>query len=196
MQTLDIWDMDYKEEMNMYKAGDKFIIEIEESCGADGFSQSGVWGVKGFSLSGIREETLNLLEKYVPSNTDYEKGLSDAWECLKKIRNSNEEELREIFNLPFAARIKDVLNNCTPQEAIDKLKAWEEKHEIKVGDVIISSEGNKAVIQFITPNGEWECFNKYTYFTLNKEKQKLWKRTGKHIDLTEIFKGLEAEDAD
>ena len=123
----------------------------------------------------------------------YEKGLSDAWDCIRKIKDNDILTNQEIFEVDYQ---REIIDKCTPQEAIEKLKTWEEKQEIKVGDVIISSEGNKAVIQFITPNGEWECFNKHTYFILNKEKQKLWKKTGKHIDLTEIFNGLEEKDAD
>lgn len=199
-----------------YQVGDKFIVEIGEKYNYAEPTENAeqeespmvLYRIKGFNSLVFDENGLDRLIRYDSAqdaayddgfeagilnakDKGYDKGLSDAWEYLEKLMDKDVEELKEIFDLPYIKNVIDVLNHLTPKEAVDKLKAWEEKHEIKVGDVIISNEGNKAVVQFITPNGEWECLNKCTYFTLNKEKQKLWKRTGKHIDLTEIFKGLE-----
>jgi len=180
----------------MYKVGDKFIIEIEESCGADGFSQSNVWGVKGFSPLAVREETLNLLEKYVPSDAGYEKGLSDAWKVAKKIcLNPDDggidfETIEKIFGAtPYA-----VMKSNTPQEAIDKLKAWEEKQEIKVGDVVRVDDLVGDFVVTWNKEKTAHCMSLSTGAFCVRNHEKLAK-TGKHIDLTEIFKGLEGEDA-
>lgn len=177
----------------MCKVGDKFIIEIEESCGADGFSQSGVWGVKGFSPLAVREETLNLLEKYAPSNTGYEKGLSDAWECMKKILYMTVSEQKEAFGvLEFS--VDDILEKLSPQEAIDKLKEWEEKQEIKVGDVVVVYPNNyKACVIAVADTGQLTVYDKQrNTFKVHKDNVR---KTGKRIDLTDIFKELEGEDA-
>lgn len=122
---------------------------------------------------------------------NYEKSLSDAWECMKKLRDKDVEELKEIFGLPCIKNVIDVLNHLTPQEAINKLKEWEEKHEIKVGDVV---RVDGLIGDFVVT---WRkekmahCMSLSTGFFYVRNHEKFAK-TGRHIDLTEIFNTLEA----
>jgi len=122
----------------------------------------------------------------------YEKGLSDAWECMKKILDMTVSEQREVFGiLEFSA--DDILGKLTPQEAIEKLKAWEEKQEIKVGDVVrVDSLVGDLVVTWCK-EGKADCMSLSTGAFCIIDCEKLVK-TGKHIDLTEIFKGSEGED--
>lgn len=164
------------------------------------------------------EEVIANAEKY-----GYDKGLSDAWECAKQVYDLSFSDVKEIYGEENDTLLK-VMRNFTPQKAIEKLKAWKTFQEvkkecegcsawdgydcsrtqeedclkeIKVGDVIKSCNGNTAVIQYIDAWDMWQCFNKNGgSFTLDHEKQRYWKKTGKHIDLTMIFKGLEEEGAD
>ena len=71
----------------------------------------------------------------------YNKGLEDAWECVKKLTVNDylkdgydSDELLKIFGTD---NIFCILKNYTPQEALAKLEAYEkEQAEIKVGDVV------------------------------------------------------------
>ena len=210
----------------MCKVGDKFIIEIGEKYEAEGtnftpeqdLEPEFLYQIKGFNSLVFDENGLDRLEKYESFNLfeeakkqnnrrlkeeasnkeyskGYEKGLSDAWECMKKILDMTTSEQREAFNiLEFSA--DDILGKLSPQEAVEKLKVWEKKQEIKEGDYIISNNGTMAVVQRIDPWGGWGCLTKDGHTTITDEHKKYWKKTGRHIDLTDIFKELEDENAD
>lgn len=69
---------------------------------------------------------------------EYDRGLEDAWELVKKIRGfyrcrSLEDEELYIFGCHF----EDVFSKYTVQEALEKVKEYEKKQEeIEVGDVV------------------------------------------------------------
>lgn len=197
--------------MKMYKVGDKFIIEIGGEYpenhfqdGENGKAPAILYKIKGFNSLVFDEKGLDRLTNYEDGfivafsdamNKGYEKGLSDAWECLKKIISMDISELNDIFNMCEWSS-EDILENIRPREAIKKLKEWEEKQKINVGDLIKSCGGSVAVVQYIDAWDVWHCFGKDGNFTLDHELQRYWEKTGKHIDLTEIFKALEVEDGD
>lgn len=71
---------------------------------------------------------------------DYKYGMSEAWEIAKKISLTKEKggfgekELEEIFG---TAKSDAIFERLTPQQAKEKISAWEEaKEEIKVGDIV------------------------------------------------------------
>lgn len=71
---------------------------------------------------------------------DYKYGMAKAWEIAKRISLSKEnggfgaEELKEIFG---ATKPEIILSKYTPQQAKEKIEAWEEAmEEIQVGDVV------------------------------------------------------------
>lgn len=77
----------------------------------------------------------------------YQKGLNDAWEAARKIKNMSCYSRNEIFGTEFSDR---VFERNTPSEAIEKIRAYEQKQEgIKVGDEVIAPMG-VAVITEIT----------------------------------------------
>lgn len=51
----------------------------------------------------------------------YEKGLSDAWECVDKINSMSHKEQEECFGRTYLVNILEI----EPSEAIEKLKAYE-----------------------------------------------------------------------
>lgn len=77
-------------------------------------------------------------DREIPTEKTYEEGLQDAWELAKKIDLFDTEERTKIFGYITSEYIKE---HYTVQEALAKLKAYEEEKEIKVGDVVISSWG-------------------------------------------------------
>lgn len=71
---------------------------------------------------------------------DYKYGMAEAWEMAKRIFLSKENggfgaaELNEIFG---TTKIEEIFGKYTPQQAREKIKAWEEAiEEIQVGDVV------------------------------------------------------------
>lgn len=194
----------------MYKVGDKFIIEIGEkyNYAEQAESPEVLYRIKGFNslvfdengldrLTSYNEEFDNNAKAIADAEKDgYEKGLNDGWECAKKIGLTKGnggigvDSVKKIFK---TTDIGEIMKNFSPQEAIKKLKAWEEKQEVRVGDVISSTSGSVAVVQYIDSWDMWQCFGKSGHFTLDHDNQRCWEKTGKHIDLTEIFKGLEGE---
>jgi len=129
-------------------------------------------------------------------DANYEKGLSDAWEVAKKICINPEcgglsiSDIKAIYN---SGNHQDVMQDFSPQEAIDKLKAWEEKQEIKVGDVV--RYGRDRLLVVVTH--VYKASKRFDGISADKgegftdRELSDCKKTGKHIDLTEIFKGLE-----
>ncbi len=126
----------------------------------------------------------------------YNKGLNDAWKLARKIFTFNNNKMEEIFGV---AGKRSAFDDLSPQVALAKLEIYEkEQNEIKVGDVVrannypnyefvvcyihISEIGGYATYGGITEKGTWFANDDV-------------KKTGKHIDLTDIFKQI-GSDAD
>ena len=75
------------------------------------------------------------------SNAEYQKGLNDAWECARKLFSSMaDSDIEKVFPTEWNNGGFNALINLQPQEAIEKLKAYEEKQKaddkIEVGDEV------------------------------------------------------------
>ena len=134
----------------------KYIIEIEEKplCVFDKDTQTffpRLWRVKGFNSLVLDEEGLSRLEElnsdYINEHfgdlqdTAYQRGLDDAWEAARKLFPSMaDSDIEKAFPIEWNNGGFNALMNLQPQEAIEKLKAYEEKQkaddEIKVGDEV------------------------------------------------------------
>lgn len=195
----------------MYEAGDKFVIEIGEAYIYCGFRETEeqknmparLYRIKGFKSLVFDENGLKKLkpvgsEETTEANAGYSKGwsdgydngLADMWEFIEKVNKNSVQTNEEIFG---SAHISGAIQKITPQKAIEKLKAWEEKQEIKVGDVV--EYGTNSVLLIVThiySDGEFDGM-KADGANFSGRKLSACKKTGKHIDLTEIFKGLEEE---
>lgn len=79
----------------------------------------------------------------------YEDGLADAWEAARKIccDPSDEgilaEEISTIFGTDYPP---DVIIDHTPQEAIAKIKEWEDGNEIRWGDEVEHRDGKRGIV--------------------------------------------------
>lgn len=125
----------------------------------------------------------------------YQRGVEDrcneTWKVARKISvielNSGltGKELMKIYGTMDIHKIYD---DNTASEAIEKLKAYEEKQkadeEIKVGDEVIDEDDEKfwvtkihnGIVEGIVANGEVTC----TYLDVTE-------RTGRHIDIEKIL---------
>lgn len=164
------------------------------------------------------------VERESALQSGYEKGLYDAWEFWKKLQNIEiREDGASVAKNIFDCRdMVEVLRKYSPCEAIDKLKAWEafqeikkkcdgcpawdgydcsrtqeedclKSGEIKAGDVV-KVTGDEILVTSVDDNCFDGVFIKGKHQALTSQPIREFHKTGKHIDLSEIFKGLEGEE--
>ena len=130
------------------------------------------------------------------SNAEYQKGLNDAWECARKLFSSMaDSDIEKAFSTEWNNGGFHALINLQPQEAIAKLKAYEEKQKaedkIKVGDEVDWSGDKFIVTRIFQPydNAE-ECdgvdMDGCTYHDVLISGLT---KTGRHVDITDMLKG-------
>lgn len=130
---------------------------------------------------------------------DYNKGLNDAWELALKTYRMNCDRRKEILG---QLTYDETLESLFPQEALAKLKAYEEaQSKIEVGDIvqyksiqnewidvlctaIIKSkdDGYEDTLQGIRADGT-HIYNAISGF----------RKTGKHIDIQSILSQIGGE---
>ena len=115
----------------------------------------------------------------------FDRGLTEAWELSRAIWH---DECGERSKLGCVS-IQGVFDKYTAQEAIAKLKAYEDKRfdRIEVGDEVIAPCGKAVVtlietddlVHYLYSGGDYGCI----------EPQKL-KKTGKHYDIASILEAM------
>lgn len=118
-------------------------------------------------------------------NKAYNRGLNDAWEVIKKITKDDSvggysiEMMQELFGRTC---VYDITHNYTPEEAIAKIRAYEDKQkqdaEINVGDEVYSEEDDLRFVVTRITNGRYEgiCTDGACYCPLPLHI----KKTGRH----------------
>jgi transcription antitermination factor NusG len=122
----------------------------------------------------------------------YQRGLDDAWEAAKKILQMYDFT---VFGLEHDGVFESPLNEgqqMTPQEAIEKLKAYEEKQkaddEIKVGDEVeVLNSGSKYLIAWIL--GTSICGFAHDGVTCRLQPSDV-RKTGRHFDIDKILEEM------
>ena len=130
-------------------------------------------------------------------DTAYQRGLDDAWEAARKIALMDTETSENVTGYFGLFRI---MENLTPMQAIDKLKAYEEKQkaddEIKVGDEVehtVSGYTSKAIfLEKINDDEDWyKClFWTGCGVTILSYPKRQFKRTGRHFDIDKILEEM------
>ena len=187
----------------------KYIIEIEEKplCVFDKDTQTyfpRLWRVKGFNSLVFDEEGLSRLEvlnsDYINEHfgdlqdTAYQRGLNDAWEAAKKILQMYDFT---VFGLEHDGVFESPLNEgqqMTPQEAIEKLKAYEKKQsdKIEVGDEVNWLGDCFVVTRIFQPRNMKEQCDGIDddgcvyHDVLIKDLEK----TGRHFDIASILEDM------
>lgn len=59
---------------------------------------------------------------------EYNRGLKDAWECARKIAEMRWEDCEKLFEL---AQLQSIIFDFTAQEAMQKIKEYEERQNVK-----------------------------------------------------------------
>ena len=129
-------------------------------------------------------------------DSEYQRGLNDAWEAARKIVTWPDRSLvnSDSFDLDPG---ENIFTKYSASEAITKLKAYEEKQkaydEIKVGDEVVWTEDEDTVIIvtiIYTSSGiEWcdgICRDGKVYQIITEHARK----TGRHFDIDKILEEM------
>lgn len=112
----------------------------------------------------------------------YQKGLDDAWEAARKIKNMSCYSRNEIFGTEFSDR---VFKRNTPSEAIEKIRQYEQGQEINVGDEVAfhHTDGRPdtvVVVTYIGDDGYIDGMDGRGTQYAHKNPKK-WTKTGRHF---------------
>ena len=133
-------------------------------------------------------------DREIPTEKTYEKGLQDAWELAIKLwlpsnyGGMDVDTVARIFGCDYC----DISKKFTPQEALAKLKAYEEKqNEIKVGDVVYNDSSlEECTITHIDGN---LIFGLYGDGSCGKVNRNDLKKTGRHIEIESLLGQIRGE---
>ena len=129
---------------------------------------------------------------------EYERGLNDAWEAARKImlvENDGGIAYKWEEDIFHKSDVKKILRDYSASEAIEKLKAWEEKEDeeetIHIGDEI-RMDGENGVIVTLSPryNILWEDGKYTTWYSSFYDLVKL--KTGRNfVHIEKILKQMQ-----
>jgi hypothetical protein len=149
-------------------------------------------------FNNLKGELIDIDEEITQSDDAYQRGLNDAWEAAKKILQLYDFT---VFGLEHDGVFESPLNKgqqMTPQEAIEKLKVYEEKQkaddEIKVGDEVVWVD-EKCVVTFINRDIETSKIKDYDLLTndgsvAENVSPDRFRKTGKHYNIDKILEAL------
>ena len=134
------------------------------------------------------------------SNAEYQKGLNDAWECARKLFSSMaDSDIEKAFPIEWNNGGFKALMNLQPQEAIAKLKAYEDSKKadsIEVGDEVRTRDGvpnpsNTFLVTKVIDSHVYGISNdgSWNYYTEDGVK-----KTGKHYDIASILEAMRTHD--
>lgn len=141
------------------------------------------------------KKAFDLLES--ERNSEYQRGLNEAWEAARKLFSSMaDSDIEKAFPTEWNNGGFNALISLQPQEAIAKLKAYEDKQKaddkIKVGDVVMIKqfkhpENHLFVVTKVSDESVWgvEGDGSWNYWAINEVI-----KTDKHFDIQKILEGM------
>jgi hypothetical protein len=173
--------------MSEYKIGDKVYLECEIS---DRDLSDNTYGVNYYDYYKVARTAYWVKsEQLHPTDESYNKGLNDAWELAGKILIDSDDggytikELEKIFGTVFPGA---VFADLTPQEALAKVKEYEERNEIKKGDVVKLKCGSaKGIVTRVTETNICCLFKDGSCDSLSAKED--FEKTGEHFDSIDEF---------
>jgi len=180
----------------------KYIIELDDRIKlvtSVGVTENGVVYTTSDYVHNLEELNSDYINEYYGELQDeaYQRGLEDAWEAARRIVVDTDHgglALGTLSGIFGTQSYSYIMRENTVQEAIDKIKAYEDKHSdrIEVGDEVDWEGVNFTVLRVFTPKGCYEqCDgfdsdgNGYTNI-LTKDV----KKTGKHYDIQSILEAM------
>lgn len=128
-------------------------------------------------------------------DSEYQRGLDDAWEAARKLFSSMaDSDIDKAFPIEWNNGGFNALMNLQPQEAIAKLKAYEEKKaddKIEVGDTVNLKDGNRDNDGIVTKS--WD--NDRYFIMWADGAGGVWDKeyivkTGRHFDIAKILEEM------
>lgn len=169
--------------MSDFKVEDRVYLECEVA-GKD--TSDNTYQIKYKNWCGEEKITYHVANDVLHTTDE---GLNDAWELARKITLSTSDggyscdELKNIFGYRSPASI---FKAFTPQEALAKVKAYEEEHiRIRVGDVVT---GKGGTIEGIVTRVDSRIYRLFRDGSCNGPmgKEDL-EKTGEHFDSIDEF---------
>lgn len=130
----------------------------------------------------------------------YEDGLNEAWELIRKLIISDYDgaysakDMRDIWK---HGGFLSILKHFTAQQALEKLREYEKKVEIRVGDEIYSElTDSKAVVQRVDAWHRYQCFDdEGAQFVIDEQTfNSYWVKTGKNYpQVAEVLKQMQKD---
>jgi hypothetical protein len=124
-------------------------------------------------------------EELIPADKTYTQGLADAWELVRKLGEIEQDEREKMFSY---RSVKAIIEDCTIEEVMDRIKAYEKEKEIEVGDVVEGEEGTKALV--IDEATENTCFIFTENGCVEEWYKKHLKKTGKKISIGDLLRQI------
>ena len=167
----------------------KYTFEIMKEY-EDAFKGISVYSVsedKKLMVDFVALEELEDAQKEI--DEAYQRGLDDAWEAARKIVEMSDPPYWGVFN----EYKDDLFKKITAAEAIEKLKAYEEKQKaddkIKVGDEVIYNGTTKCIV--VRPEDDERYASLIdsdgTHYSADHRE---CKKTGRHFDIASILEDM------
>jgi len=136
------------------------------------------------------KKAFDLLES--ERNSEYQRGLNDAWEAARKIVTWPDRSLvnSDTFDLDPG---ENIFTKYSASEAIAKLKAYEEKQNDKFefGDEIIDLNGVKGCVVSKDNDGSSTMYALFDGCRVPQYvTQSNYRKTGKHYDIEKLLEGI------
>ena len=147
-------------------------------------------------LRRIEKMDINNIQKQIEEA--YQRGLEDGrnetWETARKITTDKKFPLTVLKDIFGKLNVCEIFETITPTEAIEKLKAYEEKQkadgEIKRGDEVEHEvTGLKYIVTRIDESSTTLLYSDGSTAVVTTGKEHL-KKTGRHIDIEKIWKEM------
>lgn len=134
----------------------KYIIELDDRIKlvtSVGVTENGVVYTTSDYVHNLEELNSDYINEHYGSLQDetYQAGMDKAWEIARRIMLNCEDGgidgdgLRKMFG---TANTYTIIKDNTAQEAVDKIKAYDDKHSdrIEVGDEVIDKDGDTTIV--------------------------------------------------
>ena len=181
----------------------KYIINTDNMYGKDIYKSMLLMGTNGrdvivqkFNLDELEELNSDYINEHFGDlqDTAYQRGLDDAWEAARKLFSSMaDSDIEKAFPTEWNNGGFHALINLQPQEAIEKLKAYEEKQKaddkIEVGDEVIYNGTTKCIV--VRPEDDERYASLIdsdgTHYSADHRE---CKKTGRHFDIKGILEAM------
>ncbi len=185
--------------MSKYKAGDKFVIEIQECVSVPKDSEI-KYLIKNIYKAYSEDLLDRLPQVFAETNATcakmeaYDDGMKESWNIAKKILLSeecggfSEEEIWDIFGTGNAI---EIMEKYSPYKVKERIEAWERKQKetkkVCIGDVVKYEHLEVIVTSIDHKNKRFDGISK-NGSAYGAKRIDLWKKTGEHFDLSQILK--------